>query len=292
MPQGHMITTLKATFSKHLRKEGPIVLIGGAEDKTGGKAVLRIMVERVRAERIAVIPTASGYPQDVFSDYRRAFESLGVAQVDFIDVREKSEAGCERWGEALTGADLFFFSGGDQEKLVGVLDGTPLLDCIRDRHAHGVAIAGTSAGASALGDPMILEGNGNKGLLKRHVTVRKGFGFLPRVVVDTHFMERGRIPRLAQIVSSREADAGIGLSEDTAAFFSTGDRRFQVIGGGVAAVLCGDALTFSNYDGVGPDEQVAFDGMRFSVLSQGMAFDMSRCRIAARKPAESDPLAG
>ena len=219
--------------------KGHIVLIGGAEDKTDRREVLEYVVRLNSVRHVLVIPTASQYPKELFADYTSAFRALGAGHVDLLDIRYRHEADNPAYLELVEAADLVFFTGGDQENLVRILDRTHLLTKIRAAHENGKTIAGTSAGASALGNPMIVGGNGNKGFRKSNVRKMSGFGFLDGFTIDTHFMERGRIPRLTQIVSAGLSKLGIGLGENTGTIMFP-DDRFQVIGSGVVVVLNGD----------------------------------------------------
>ncbi len=263
-------------------KSGAIVLIGGAEDKWESRDVLAETRNLNDAKRVAIIPSASGYPVEVYEEYRTAFLALGADRVDLVDVRRRDEAKLPAHGETMEAAELIFFTGGDQERLVRILGNTPLLSAIRERHAAGVTLAGTSAGASAIGHPMIFDGNGTKGFQKRHVASADGFGLLDGLIIDTHFMERGRIPRLSQAVAAHPDGLGIGLGEDTGAVV-TPDGRCRVIGNRVVTILGAEDMTFTNVSSVPADEAVAADGLRLSFLTRGMVFDLNRRRVVSEQ---------
>lgn len=260
-------------------KKGYIVLIGGAEDKKNSKDVLSQLVKINQAGNIVVIPTASGYPRESFEDYRRAFNDIGVMDVHMLDIRYRDHTKNPAHISLIEKADIIFFTGGDQEKLVKIIGDTLLIEKIREQHAKGVTIAGSSAGASAIGNPMIAGGNGKRGFHKGNVRVKPGFGFLDQMVIDTHFMERSRIPRLTQALSGGlSAEIGIGLSEDTAVFIGP-EEQFMVIGSQVVTVLNNDKMAYSNYTNVGSYEHVAVDGIRLSFLTSGMVFDLKRKQV-------------
>jgi cyanophycinase len=153
-----------------------------------------------------------------------------------------------------------------------------LLKLIIDQHQQGTTIAGTSAGAAALGNPMILEGNGNRGFQKKQVISQPGFGCLNGIVIDTHFLERCRIPRLSQILSAGNASIGLGLSEDTGAIISP-SGQFEVIGSRVVTVLDNTKMNYTNYERIGANEQVVVDGLRLSFLSKGLQYDIHQKKI-------------
>jgi cyanophycinase len=62
--------------------------------------------------------------------------------------------------------------------------------------------AGTSAGAAAASNSMIYQGSSSEALLKGEVKNHKWLGLIDGVVIDTHFVRRGRIGRLFQTVVS------------------------------------------------------------------------------------------
>jgi cyanophycinase len=260
------------------KKAGHLVLIGGAEDKTDRKVILNHALQINRARNVAIIPTASSYPTDLIDKYRDAFYELGVRNIFPIDIRNREEAADPKYKEHIDLADLVFFTGGNQDKLVRILSGTSILNHILKKHQQGTTIAGTSAGASAMGNPMILEGNGNNGFKKKFVLSKQGFGCLDKVVIDTHFLERCRIPRLAQTLSAGGASLGLGLSEDTGAVISP-DGQCKVIGSRVMTVLDNSKMNYTNYENIGPMEQVVVDGLRISFLSKGMQYDLRRKKL-------------
>jgi cyanophycinase len=263
-------------------KTGTIVLIGGAEDKWETRDVLAETRNLNQAKRVAIIPSASGYPVEVYEEYRAAFLALGADRVDLVDVRRRDETKLPAHHATIQAAELIFFTGGDQERLVRIFGNTSLLAAIKSRYAAGVTLAGTSAGSSAMGNPMIFDGNGTKGFQKRHVASADGFGVLDRLIIDTHFMERGRIPRLSQAVAANPDGLGIGLGEDTGGVV-TADGRMRIIGNRVVAVIGGEEMGFTNFSEAAPDEAVAADGLRLSFLTRGMVFDLNRRRVVSEQ---------
>jgi cyanophycinase len=251
-----------------------LILIGGAEDRKGDRAILKKVISFTGGRRVAVITTASDFPVDLGRDYHRAFISLGVQEVTLMDIRYREDADHHGHLSAVSKADVIFFTGGDQVQLLDVLEGTALAGRIRRRLHDGATVAGTSAGAAAAGEVTIYSGDG-EGHLKGTVGHRKAFGFLPGVVVDTHFMERGRLARLAQYLSSGGLSQGIGLAEDTAAVVYP-EGKFEVVGKGVVAALSAEGMAWSGYREAAAREPITVDGLRLSYLGPGSLFDLSR----------------
>jgi cyanophycinase len=185
-----------------IKNRGLLFLIGGAEDHQGDRRVLKHLIGETQARDVAIIPTASGYPLDIGRDYTDAFRDLGVERVNCLDIRYRDEADRDENLKALETADMIFFSGGDQVKLVDTLARAQFMDRVRMRFEAGdLHIDVTRAGATAAGNPMIYHGN-HDGLTKGSVAHSDGFGFIDGVAIDTHFTPRGRLSRLSQFLIS------------------------------------------------------------------------------------------
>jgi cyanophycinase len=144
---------------------------------------------------------------------------------------------------------------------------------LRARLAAGaLVIAGTSAGATALGTTMILGGDARSRLL-----TGPGLGLVPEVIVDMHFTERRRLPRLVAAIRWQPSHLGIGIDEDTAILI--GCRRFDVLGQGTVVTVEADPARRS--------AGLPGSGVRLHRLHAGDAFDMDRRRpvTKARNPA-------
>ncbi len=274
--------------------KGILVLIGGDEDKRDAKTILRRVVEEASGGEIAVVTTASSIPQELGQQYRQAFGDLGARRVHVLDIRRREEADRPEHLEVVRSAAAVFFSGGDQQQLVTVLEGTALLGQIRQNFDAGAVVAGTSAGAAAAGEVTIYNGD-HQGLVRGAVRHSPGFGFLPGVIVDTHFVERGRIYRLAQALAAGLCPRGIGLAEDTALVVRSGGAG-EVIGRGLATVLDAGPLARSNAAAVPAGEAVSLEGLRLGFLSAGTRFDLAAWTAleggsGAAVPAAASPAA-
>ena len=262
-------------------KRGLLYLIGGAEDRQGDALVLRDLVDQTQPGHITIIPTASGYPQSIDRDYTDVFRRLGVKSIRCLDIRYRDEADRNENLKAVATADLIFFGGGDQVKLVDTLYQTRFIDLIRRRFEAGdLHIAGTSAGATAAGNPMIYHGN-QDGLLKGSVEHSNGFGFVDGVAIDTHFFARGRLSRLSQFLISGHCQRGIGLDEDTGIMICP-DFRFQVIGSGMVTVLNSSRVSGSNFNTVRTGESLRFNNMRLGILPAGSIFSIRRWSLVSQ----------
>ena len=258
-------------------KKGYLVLIGGAEDRKTDKVVLRKVVELNNAKTAVIIPSASEYPKGLAEDYVRAFKDLGVEKFFTFDIRNKSEADKIEYLEQIMQADLIFFTGGDQFKLVNVFLDTFLFEKIKERFSKGATIAGTSAGAAAACDPIIFDGD-DRGLRKSAIHHSRGFGFIKNTTIDTHFVNRGRLGRLTQFLCSGLSTRGIGLGEDTAIVVNP-DDVFEVIGSEMVTVVNTSETSYSNYNKINDNDPIVINDIRVGFLQPGSIFDLKKWKV-------------
>ena len=256
-----------------IKNKGHLVLIGGAEDRKNDKVVLKQLVEINNARNVVIIPSATLYPVECGEDYYFAFKDLGLKTIDILDIRKNSEASTPENLKKIEMADIVFFTGGDQVRLTRILLKTRLIESIKERFSEeGLTIAGTSAGASAAANPMTYDGD-TKGLIKGSVKYDKGFGFIENITIDTHFVARGRLGRLAQFLCNGYTKRGIGIGENTSITISD-NNRFYVTGTGIVTVVSTEHLTYSNFDQIEDQDRIIMDGIRLGFLQHGAEFDL------------------
>jgi cyanophycinase len=268
--------------NKHQNQKGYLALIGGAEDKKDSMIVLKSIVSLNNAKNVVVIPTATSYPVECGKDYQEAFRKLGVELVHVFDIREKKEADDPKYLELIESADMVYFTGGDQVRLVKVLEDTTLLERIRYLHLNkGLTIAGTSAGAAAASDPMTYDGD-YEGLIKGTVEHARGFGFIENITIDTHFVARGRIGRMTQFLCTEIPNRGIGIGENTAILINP-ENIFEVVGTGIITVLDTTDISYSNVAKINPGERISIDGIKAGFLQHGAMFDINQWKVVGHK---------
>ncbi len=251
---------------------GWIIPIGGAEDKVADRLILRRFAGLCggRDARICVIPTASEL-DNTGSRYRDIFQSVGVHQIDVIDVKERPEAENPEHIAALEQATGVFFTGGNQLRLSTILGGTAVATQVRRLNARGVPVAGTSAGAAFVSEHMIAFGREGATPIAGQVTLCPGLGLTNRVIVDQHFRERDRLGRLMTALAYNPFAVGLGLDEDTAAFISP-DNRVEVVGAGAITIVDVSDLAYSSMANVREGQPVQLIGVVLHVLSDGGTF--------------------
>jgi cyanophycinase len=259
--------------------QGQLMIIGGAEDKQGDCQILREFVRRAGGTkaRIVVMTAATSLPEEVGDNYVRVFERLGVEDVRVVDTKERRDSEDSRAIEAVEKATGVFFTGGDQAQIIRAMKDTPLDETIHRRYQEGIIVGGTSAGAAMMPDIMIVEGDSETNPRFDAADMGPGMGFLPGIVIDQHFSQRGRLGRLISALAQEPAVLGFGIDENTAILVS--NNQFEVFGEGAVTVVDESTVTYSNADEILKDEPLAFCGARLHILPRGYKFDMK-----TRKP--------
>lgn len=255
-----------------------LLVIGGAERRgAAGADILKRFVELAGgpAAHLAVIATASREPDVLEDEYVETFRSCGAGTVRALRLADRQDANSDAALDALAAVTGVFFTGGDQLRITTVLGGTRtdslLQSLVRDRR---VVLAGTSAGAAMMSGTMILGGD-RAGVTAASVRTGPGLEFLPGVVIDMHFAERGRLNRLISAVALYPHELGLGIDEDTAILVD-GDR-FEVIGSGAVTVVDAGAASIIAVP-AGGDGPIALTGARIHVLPRGYTFELTgRC---------------
>ena len=267
-------------------KPGPLVIIGGGEDREGEKVVLREFVRLAGGPeaRIVLLSVASETPEEYDRIYRAAFEAIGVADFRALETRTRHDADRARDVGIVEAATGVFFTGGDQQRLVRTLHDTRLVRALHAGRAEGLAIAGTSAGAAMMSDAMIEEGESETCPRAGLVRLRPGLGFLSGVVIDQHFAQRGRLGRLLAALATRPEALGAGIGEDTAMVVE--GETFRTVGSGVVTIIDSSGLSHNSLPGAKPDEPLTLSGLRVHTVGAGPRFDLrGRALLPAGAPA-------
>ena len=265
--------------------QGPVMPIGGAEETEPGGEILERFVELAggKRARIAIVPTASDDPQRSGEGYATLFRDMGAKEADWLRVERRQDANAEPALDLLRMATGIYITGGDQARLVELLVGTLVMECIRTRNADGVIVAGTSAGASILSALMMAGGTGVGGdsngsaARKGMVDVVAGFGLVQDIIIDQHFSQRGRLGRLLSVFAGTPGLIGIGLDEDTAALIDR-EGTLEALGSNMVTVVDG-RNTVSDYFHREQGEILTITGSSLHVLADGRRFDVDARQV-------------
>jgi cyanophycinase len=269
---------------------GKLIAIGGAEDKgtdlEGGEihrsnlnffelGILRQVVEQAGgpSSRIEIITTASMIPYEVGENYLNAFGKVGCTNVDLMHIRNRRDATNSAYLQRIQRCDGVMFSGGNQLRLGSIFGGTELLRIMLQRYeSEKFTIAGTSAGAMAMSNTMIYEGNAMRAHLKGEVKITTGLGFIDDVIIDSHFEKRGRFGRLAQGVASNPQCIGIGLGEDTGMLITEGGNKWEAIGSGLVVIIDGYDIRHCNIADIPDGNPISIENLKVHFCEKGNGF--------------------
>ncbi|WP_368489516.1 cyanophycinase [Clostridium sp. BJN0013] len=256
--------------------EGNLIIIGGAEDKTGDKKILKEVCSKLEKDRdILVIATiASEVPEELGNEYYKIFTKLGIKNVKILNIVDRKGAFDINSIKTIENASLIFFTGGDQLRITSLIGGTPLYSKIQELYENGCTFVGTSAGASIMSDTMIITGPNDESPKKCTLKMAPGLGFIKGVIIDQHFAQRGRIGRLLVGIAENPQSLGIGIDEDTAIIVKD-NGKFQVMGSGAVYIIDGSDITYSNVSEQYPDEILSIFNVKVHVLKQGNSFNFT-----------------
>ncbi|MBL0155419.1 MAG: cyanophycinase [Chitinophagaceae bacterium] len=269
--------------------KGKLIAVGGAEDKgtdleTGDiqrnnlnffeLGILRRIVEESGGPhaRIEVITTASMIPYEVGEAYLNAFGKIGCTNVGLMHIRTRQDAQNPEMVERIRQCQGVMFSGGNQLRLSATDGGTEFLTVLKKRYQEdNIVIAGTSAGAMAMSNTMIYEGNATRAHLKGEVKITTGLGFLNTVIIDSHFEKRGRFGRLAQAVACNPSCIGFGLGEDTGMLI-TGGNKVEAIGSGLVVIVDGHDILHSNIADIPEGNPISLENLKVHFCEKGNGY--------------------
>lgn len=262
------------------RTRGRLLVIGGAEDPDeGAMRILPHLVEMSggKRARVLICSAPSESPDEKVRVYRSLFRKIGVAEVLEAPIRRRAEAEAPKLLEAAEKATAVFFTGGDQLRLSALIAGTGLFDVIHRRlFNEGLVVAGTSAGAAAMGGTMLIGGADHGTVRRADVELAPGLSLWRDAVVDTHFNQRGRVHRLLTIFAHNPQVLCVGIDENTALDLAPG-KGFSVLGAGAVMVFDG-RVSHTNAPESGAEDVLALTDSISHVLPDGYRFNLKSMR--------------
>lgn len=265
--------------------KGILFVIGGKENKgelpekevqkenSERLEVLKLFTSHIHKKNpnIIIITTASEEGHEIFLDYKKAFAEIDVQNLEHIHHNTREECLTDT-KDGITKADAVFFTGGDQLKLTTVYGGTQFLLDLKQRYiSESMVIGGTSAGAMAMSTPMIYAGNKDVQQISGEIKITTGLEFLKDVCIDTHFVDRGRFVRMAQVIATNPTCIGIGIEEDTAVIVKNGIEA-EVCGSGIVIMIEGNEITQSNILDFGKKNAISIRNLKVHLMSSGDSF--------------------
>lgn len=282
-----------------MKIQGKLIIIGGAVDKGSftetdldknaaknlnffETGILKRILDESKHKlesRIEIITTASKIPKEIGPEYVKALNYLGASNVDVLNIERREQATNPEILDRLRAADVVMFTGGDQLRLTSILGGTVFDEVLLDKYRNEDFIyAGTSAGAAAASNNMIYQGSSSEALLKGEVKITSGLGLIDGVIIDTHFVQRGRIGRLFQAVVGNPKVLGIGLGEDTGLLITNG-KQMEAIGSGLVILVDGREIKDTNLTQVELGQPISISHLVTHVMSKYDTFNLDTFKM-------------
>jgi cyanophycinase len=272
--------------------KGTLIAIGGNEDKGGTNSenysfdfitdgILSHLVNESGGvdAKIVVVPTASSIPKEVWANYRSAFARLGCRNVELLNVRSGKDAEKADTLRLFSEADCIMFSGGDQSKIAEAFKNSTAEEILQKRLIKdNIVIAGTSAGAMAMSSEMIAGGIATEALFKGGVRMAKGLDFVPSLIIDSHFIMRGRFGRLAEALAQFPQKIGVGLAEDTGVIIKN-RNECKVIGSGMAILFDPSDVQHNNFDILEEGTPMSMSNLKVHILANGDCFNIDQRKL-------------
>jgi cyanophycinase len=207
---------------------GPLVLVGGGEWRDGATFDAE-MLERSGGE-VLVVPTAAAYerPARVVEAARQWFESLG-GRVSEANVLSRTDAERAELADRIRWASFIYLPGGSPMHLLAVLKDSAVLRAIIDAWRDGAVIAGSSAGAMALTDPMVDPRGG---------AFTVGLGLVRDVAIVPHY-DGEMSAQLKRTVALTPANCSVVALGEQTALIRDAEGTWRIDGRGEFAVYSG-----------------------------------------------------
>ncbi len=281
------------------RPKGTLIPIGGAEDKGTDLeegvikrdrlsffelGILKSVLNQINKENpfVVLITSASGIPVEVSTNYLQAFEKLNCTNVKHLNIRNRDDVDTSENLASLEQCDGVMVSGGNQMRLTTIFGGSKFLEILHSRYKdeEGFVIAGTSAGAMAMSSTMISEGNASRAHLKGEVKLTVGWGFIGNLIIDSHFIQRGRFTRLVQAVATNPGSLGIGLGEDTGVIIRHGEEM-EIIGSGCVTLIDGYNVRHNNIADISLGEPISIENLTVHLMERGNKYSLKNRAFSA-----------
>jgi cyanophycinase len=202
---------------------GTVVLAGGTFIDEMGQEVVRLAGGE--KARVVLIPTAYGPTDEEGVDqFRELWSRYQPASIAILHTHKRADADDPEFVAPLKDATAVWFLGGVQSRLLDIYGQTLLHQEVRRVFERGGVVGGNCAGAMALGETMIVGGEDYDD--DDDVVLCPGLGIVPKMVADSHWLERNRIERLRGVIEDHPDHFGIGIDGATAVIIEHGKLRF------------------------------------------------------------------
>jgi len=215
-------------------RPGPLALVGGDELNPGNEPQDEVLVAAAKGGPAFVLATAAGRqrPDLAVRNARAWFKGLGL-DVEELPAIRRSDVTSAKNAELARAGRFFYLVGGDPGLVPKTLAGTPLWDAIVETWREGAALAGSSAGAMALGEWTLIRDRRPGDARRRY---RPALSIVPRIAVIPHFDRFGeRWVDGALAAAPRDDVVLVAVDERSAALWRNG--AWQAFGPGGVTII-------------------------------------------------------
>lgn len=262
-----------------MHKNPYLLAIGGGMELSERSPLVKKFIELAGGKRgiITILPTASDFGDEVGKTYKEFFKEF-CDDVEYYMIEERADTSNEELLTRLSRSTAIFFTGGNQVKITSLLGGSPVMTELRNAMKRNIIIAGTSAGASAMSNIMIAFGDSDK-ITKGQLHLSSGMGLLHGMVIDSHFIKRGRVSRLLHLVAQHPGTLGVGLAEDTGCLFEMGTEYFEVIGSRNVIIVNGRGIEHTNIAEIDEHQPYSVTNVRLDALTHGYLYNYKKFEV-------------
>lgn len=234
------ISNCRSNSEKGVPK-GKLVIIGGGKRPANLLDTI-ISLSHLRSGGYGVIlPMSSSEPDSAYFYAREQFNNNGITNVYNLNFQRDSSVSRQKL-DSLEKAAMIYIVGGDQNRFMAAVAGTPTYEAMHNAYENGSIIVGTSAGAAVMSKKMLTGvelKQGSKGdyntIESKNIEIAEGLGFVTKVIIDQHFIKRKRLNRLLSVAIENPGDLSIGIDESTAILIE--GNKATVVGSGQVITL-------------------------------------------------------
>jgi cyanophycinase len=214
---------------------GPLALVGGDEWRPGCGFDADLLAASGGTE-VLVLPTAAAYehPEKAVESAEAWFKGLG-GNVRGLMVLGRPDAEDEANAAAVRASRFIYLGGGSPMHLVSVLKGSLVWDALLEAWRAGSVVAGSSAGAMVLTDPMVDPRGG---------ALTVGLGMVEQIAVIPHFGHENAEKVHRSIALAAPGLPVVGIPERTALIRDPEGRWGQAGVGEVQVFVSGEPAGF------------------------------------------------
>lgn len=255
--------------------KGKLFIIGGG---TRSSALVGEMVRSAalnEQDYIVILPMATSVPEESIAGISEQIREHSTHPIVAFNFSREDASQRLSWIDSVRQAKLIYVTGGDQNKFMNVVRGTPLYEALHAAFQRGATIAGTSAGAAIMSEVMITgnilgKDSGNFNEVKaQYVETTSGMGFIRGAIIDQHFIARSRYNRLLSVLADYPKLQVIGIDEGTAILVH--GRKARVVGDSqVVFVAQPKQLLRRN-----TDQKASFSKAKLGLYVEGQVFNMN-----------------